>query len=62
MTIKSREAIQRAKDIGWPIDKEESSGLHVTEAPGGYKFYLVDEPQPTDSGTIFHPSKKWEVR
>ncbi|KAF4523507.1 hypothetical protein B566_EDAN004578 [Ephemera danica] len=52
MTIKSREAIQRARDLQWPIEKDTSSGLYATEAPGGYKFYLEDEPQPTDADPV----------
>jgi hypothetical protein len=48
--IKSQEAIQRAKDLNWPISKDEGTGMYVTEAPGGYKYYLIDEQQPTDKG------------
>ncbi|KAG8293743.1 Glyoxalase domain-containing protein 4 [Homalodisca vitripennis] len=46
ITIRSREAIARAKAAGWPI--REENGLNVVEAPGGYKYFLVDEPQPAD--------------
>jgi hypothetical protein len=53
MTIKSKEAIERAKTLGWPIEKEENSELYVTEAPGGYKFYLMDEPQPSNKGFFY---------
>lgn len=52
--IKSKEAIQRAKDLDWPITKDESSGMYVAEAPGGYKYYFIDEPQPTDQGNCTH--------
>lgn len=48
ITIRSREAIVRAKSLSWPIKDE--NGVSVVEAPGGYKFYLIDEPQPTDKG------------
>lgn len=48
ITIRSREAIERAKAAAWPITQE--NGLSVVQAPGGYKFYLIDEPQPTDKG------------
>lgn len=48
ITIRSREAIERAKKVGWPLKQE--NGLNVVEAPGGYKFYLLDEPQPTNEG------------
>lgn len=50
ITIRSREAISRAKATGWPI--QEENGLSVIHAPGGYKFLLIDEPQPTDRGRI----------
>lgn len=48
ITIRSREAIARAKALSWPL--KEENGVSVVEAPGGYKFYLIDEPQPTDKG------------
>lgn len=50
ITIRSREAIERAKNIGWPLKQE--NGLSVVEAPGGYKFYLLDEPQPTNEDPV----------
>jgi len=50
LTIRSKEAIERAKAQGWPL--KEESGLHVLEAPGGYKFQLINEPQPTHKGGI----------
>lgn len=46
MTIKSREALARAKAQNWPILSD-----NTLEAPGGYKFKIIDEPQPTDKGT-----------
>ena len=48
ITIKSKEAVERAKKIGWPVSEE--NGQKVLEAPGGYKFFVLNEPQPTDSG------------
>jgi hypothetical protein len=50
LTIRSKEAIERAKVQGWPL--KEESGLHVLEAPGGYRFLLINEPQPTHKGGI----------
>jgi len=50
ITIRSREAIERAKAAGWPISRE--NGVDVVQAPGGYKFFLVDEPQPTDKDPV----------
>ncbi|XP_059484443.1 glyoxalase domain-containing protein 4 [Neocloeon triangulifer] len=52
MTIKSKEAIERAKALDWPVSKDEASGFWVTEAPGGYKFLLIDEPQPVDTDPV----------
>lgn len=47
ITIRSKEALERARKIGWPI----LSG-NVLEAPGGYKFHIIDESQPQDSGKL----------
>ncbi|KAJ9590658.1 hypothetical protein L9F63_016329 [Diploptera punctata] len=48
--IKSSEAIERAKSHGWPI--REENGRQVVEAPGGYKFYLINESQPKDKDPV----------
>lgn len=45
ITIKSKEALDRAKEQNWPILPG-----NVLEAPGGYRFFIKDEPQPTDRG------------
>lgn len=45
ITVKSREALERAKAQNWPILPG-----NVLEAPGGYKFFVLDEPQPTNRG------------
>lgn len=50
LTIQSRNAINNARKYDWPIKEEGSS--KVVEAPGGYKFYLVDLPQPVDSDPV----------
>jgi hypothetical protein len=50
LTIRSKEAIERAKAQGWPL--KEESGHHVLEAPGGSRFLLINEPQPSDKGRI----------
>jgi hypothetical protein len=40
--------LKNAEALEWPIhDKDTSPYL---EAPGGYRFYIVNELQPTDSG------------
>ncbi|XP_047098946.1 LOW QUALITY PROTEIN: glyoxalase domain-containing protein 4 [Schistocerca piceifrons] len=45
ITVRSKEAIERAKAVGWPLEQE--NGLHVATAPGGYKFFLINDSQPT---------------
>ncbi|CAG0898109.1 unnamed protein product [Darwinula stevensoni] len=44
LTIQSHEAIENAKRENWHVTEE--NGINVVEAPGGYRFYLIDEPQP----------------
>ncbi|XP_026476938.1 glyoxalase domain-containing protein 4-like [Ctenocephalides felis] len=50
ITIRSREALERAKANSWPI--KEENGLKYLEAPGDYKYYILDEPQPTDADPV----------
>lgn len=50
ISIRSKEAIDRAKTYGWPI--EEESGYSVLKAPGGYKYYIINEPQPKDKDPV----------
>jgi len=45
ITIQSSECIARAKSLGWPVQQDEGN-LAVLEAPGGYKFNVIDIPQP----------------
>lgn len=47
ITIKSKEVLERAKAANWPILEG-----NTLEAPGGYKFFIKDEPQPTDADPI----------
>ncbi|KAB0790562.1 hypothetical protein PPYR_15034 [Photinus pyralis] len=47
ITIKSKEVLERAKAANWPI-----LAGNVLEAPGGYKFFIKDEPQPSDRDPI----------
>lgn len=55
ITLKSSKVLENAKTLGWPIHTEDS--LSYVVAPGGYKFYVIDELQPVDKGlyvfTIF---------
>jgi len=50
LTIQSKEAIENAKKLNWPITQEGET--HVVEAPGGYRFYLLNKSQPTDSDPV----------
>lgn len=47
IAVRSREALVRAKQLNWPILPG-----NVLEAPGGYKFFIIDEPQPTDKDPV----------
>lgn len=50
ITIQSRETLARAKQAGWPVKVEE--GRTVLEAPGGFKFFIIDQPQPTSRDPV----------
>lgn len=50
ITIRSKEAIERARSDGWPL--QEENGRFVLQAPGGYKYYVINELQPTDKGIV----------
>jgi len=50
ITIQSKEVLSRARNVGWPILQE--GGRSFLEAPGGYKFFILDLPQPTTSDPI----------
>ncbi|XP_015114094.1 glyoxalase domain-containing protein 4 [Diachasma alloeum] len=43
ITIRSKEVIERAKKNNWPISEE--NGVSLLQAPGGYKYYIINEPQ-----------------
>nr|XP_057936209.1 glyoxalase domain-containing protein 4 [Doryrhamphus excisus] len=45
LTLQSSKAVSNAKRLGWPLTQVEDD-LYVTQAPGGYQFYLVDREQP----------------
>ncbi|KAM9468551.1 glyoxalase domain-containing protein 4 [Clarias gariepinus] len=49
-TIQSSKAVGNARRIGWPLT-EVGEALYLTEAPGGYRFYLLDKDQP-DSDAV----------
>ncbi|KPP78577.1 glyoxalase domain-containing protein 4-like [Scleropages formosus] len=45
LTLQSSRAISNARRLGWPLS-EVGEGVYLAEAPGGYRFYLLDEEQP----------------
>lgn len=50
VTIKSKDIIERAIKLNYPVVKEADS--HVLIAPDGFKFFILNEPQPTDQDPI----------
>lgn len=50
LTIQSSESLKRAAANNWPV--KEQNGLKYVEAPGGYKFFIVDKPQPVDKDPV----------
>ncbi|XP_075969773.1 glyoxalase domain-containing protein 4 [Anticarsia gemmatalis] len=50
LTVQSSESLKRAAANNWPV--KEENGLKYVEAPGGYKFYIVDKPQPVDKDPV----------
>jgi len=50
ITIQSSECLARAKQAGWPV--VDDGGRAVLEAPGGYKFFIIDLPQPKDRDPV----------
>ncbi|XP_039292908.1 glyoxalase domain-containing protein 4 isoform X2 [Nilaparvata lugens] len=51
ITIRSKEALQRAKATDWKVESG-NNGVNVLVAPGGYKFFVVDESQPSDTDPV----------
>lgn len=50
ITIQSGEALARAKEAGCQIKDED--GKMAVRDPGGYKFFLVDSPQPKERDPV----------
>ena len=48
ITIKSSEAIKRAKEAGLAAEKGPEEGSVTIKSPDGYPFLLLDETQPMD--------------
>lgn len=55
ITVQSSESLTRARQLGWPVKQEEGQVAEV-EAPGGYKFFIVDLPQPSDRDPVLSVS------
>lgn len=51
ITIRSKEVLERAKQHSWPTTAA-LNGTTELASPDGYKFFIVNEPQPVDSGKI----------
>lgn len=56
LTLQSSESLKRAANVNWPV--KEENGQKYVEAPGGYRFYIVDKPQPIDKGMANTPHYK----
>ncbi|CAG4988834.1 unnamed protein product [Parnassius apollo] len=54
ITIQSSEALKRAAATNWPV--AETDGQKFVEAPGGYKFFIIDKPQPIDKDPVIKVS------
>ncbi|CAH1403191.1 unnamed protein product [Nezara viridula] len=54
ITIVSRESIARAHALKWPVKMKND--VHFVESPDGYKFFLVDDPQPDDKDPVVNLS------
>lgn len=46
LTVQSSRAVSNARRLGWPLS-DIGEGIYLAEAPGGYRFYLVDKEQPS---------------
>lgn len=50
ITIRSSAVIERAKAANYPTTME--NGKHILLAPGGYRFLIINENQPTDRDPV----------
>ncbi|KAM8903082.1 glyoxalase domain-containing protein 4 isoform 1-T1 [Spinachia spinachia] len=55
LTVQSSQAVSNAKRLGWPLT-EVGEALYLTQAPGGYPFYLVDKEQPPTEPAVLNSS------
>ncbi|XP_048522505.1 glyoxalase domain-containing protein 4 isoform X1 [Dendroctonus ponderosae] len=49
ITIQDGEILKRAREFKWPI-----ADGNILEAPGGYKYYIVDKDQPSDRDPVLN--------
>lgn len=47
ITLRSAEALQRARHLNYPIETDADDGVAVLRSPDGYRFRIIDAPQPT---------------
>eukprot|EP00088_Acartia_fossae_P005937 TRINITY_DN12693_c0_g1_i1.p1 TRINITY_DN12693_c0_g1~~TRINITY_DN12693_c0_g1_i1.p1 ORF type:complete len:310 (+),score=91.19 TRINITY_DN12693_c0_g1_i1:38-931(+) len=52
ITIESSEAIARAKAANLPLQQAGEDSKYCLVSPSGYKFILVDKPQPSDKDPV----------
>lgn len=50
ITIRSKDIIERARTNNWPIHEED--GKFVMQAPGGYKYHVINEQRPTNGDPV----------
>lgn len=63
ITIRSKDVIERARANNWPMHEE--NGKFVMQAPGGYKYHIINEQPSTNSGKIyfiFLLSQKYNIK
>ena len=59
ITVHSKQAVENAKKTAWPSQTENNAT--VVEAPGGYKFYLVNEDVSGGIKILSLPKKNLET-
>lgn len=52
ITIRSKDIIERARASGWPMCEE--NGKIMMQAPGGYKYYIINEQHLAGSGKYIY--------
>lgn len=51
ITLASSQAVSNAKELEWPLT-EVAEGVFETEAPGGYRFYLLKHSAPQADSVV----------